>query len=54
LALSKSVTSPEALGAQREAFEHRLRDGLDRLAPDGQFNEIVEVRALVARRSAGW
>jgi SAM-dependent methyltransferase len=54
LALSKSVTSPEALGEQREAFEHRLRLGLDTLAADGQFNEIVEVRALVARRSAGW
>jgi SAM-dependent methyltransferase len=54
LALSKSSTSAEALGEQREAFERRLRVGLNKLAPDGLFNEIVEVRALVARRSAGW
>jgi SAM-dependent methyltransferase len=54
LAYSKSVTSPEALGEQREAFEHRLRAGLNRLAPGGLFNEIVEIRALVARRSPGW
>ena len=54
LALSKSITSPEALGEQRESFEHRLRVGLNRIAPDGLFNEIVEVRALVARRNAGW
>jgi SAM-dependent methyltransferase len=54
LAYSKSTTSPEALGDQREAFERRLRAGLGRLAPDGAFNEIVEIRALVARRSAGW
>jgi len=39
---------------QREAFERRLRAGLAELAPDGAFNEIVEMRALVARRGAGW
>jgi hypothetical protein len=54
LAHSKSSTSPEALGDRREAFERRLRGELTRLAPDGVFNEIVEIRALVARRSAGW
>jgi hypothetical protein len=53
LAYSRSITSPEALGAQRETFERRLRDGLAELAPDGRFNEIVEIRALIARRSAG-
>jgi ubiquinone/menaquinone biosynthesis C-methylase UbiE len=54
LAYFRSITSPEALGAQRETFERRLRDGLAELAPDGRFNEIVEIRALIARRSAGW
>jgi SAM-dependent methyltransferase len=54
LAYSKSTTSPEALGEQRAAFERRLRAGLAGLAPDGSFNEIVEIRALLARRSAGW
>jgi SAM-dependent methyltransferase len=54
LAYSKSTTSPEALGDHRETFERRLRAGLAGLAPDGAFREIVEMRALVARRSAGW
>jgi ubiquinone/menaquinone biosynthesis C-methylase UbiE len=54
LAYSKSITSPEALGEQREAFEQRLRAGLNRIAPGGLFNEIVEVRGLVARRIQGW
>jgi predicted RNA methylase len=54
LAQSKSSTSPEALGEQRAEFERRLRAGLAELAPDGQFDEIVEIRAVVARRVAGW
>jgi SAM-dependent methyltransferase len=54
LAYSMSTTSPQALGDQRATFERRLRAGLGRLSPDGAFEEIVEVRALVARRSAGW
>lgn len=54
LALSRSITSPEALGTRREEFERRLRAGLAELAPDGRFREIVEIRALLARRNAGW
>jgi len=54
LAYSKSSTSPAALGERREAFESRLRAALGKLAPDGRFEEIVEIRALVARRHAGW
>jgi SAM-dependent methyltransferase len=54
LAYSKSSTSPAALGERRGAFEARLRSGLTRLAPDGIFNEIVEIRALVARRQPAW
>jgi predicted RNA methylase len=54
LAYSKSSTSPEALGEQREAFERRLRAGLAKLAPNALFDEIVEIRAVVARRHAGW
>jgi hypothetical protein len=54
LAYSKSSTSPAALGERREAFEARLRAGLTRLAPDGIFNEIVEIRALIGRRYPDW
>ena len=52
-AYSMSVTSPEALGPAREAFEAALRDELARLAPDGTFTEIVEIDALLAFRDAG-
>jgi SAM-dependent methyltransferase len=54
LAYSKSSTSPDALGRLREAFEGKLRAGLAELAPDGVFNEIVEIRALIARRNLRW
>jgi SAM-dependent methyltransferase len=54
LTFSRSNTSPAALGEGRQAFEARLRAGLTRLAPDGFFNEIVEIRALIARRRPGW
>lgn len=54
LAYSRSITSPEVLGDRRAAFEQRLRAGLGRMAPDGLFDEIVEVRALIARRTPGW
>jgi len=54
LAYSKSSTSPAALGARRPAFEARLRADLTRLAPDGLFKEIAEIRALIARRHPGW
>jgi predicted RNA methylase len=54
LAYSKSTTSPGALGERRQAFEDRLRRGLAELAPDGVLNEVVEIRALIARRNAGW
>jgi SAM-dependent methyltransferase len=54
LAYSRSSTSPAALGERRQAFEARLRAGLTQHAPDGLFNEIVEIRALIARRRPGW
>jgi SAM-dependent methyltransferase len=54
LGYSKSSTSPAALGDRREDFEARLRVGLRQLAPDGLFNEIVEIRAIIARRRPGW
>jgi hypothetical protein len=54
LAYSRSSTSPAALGERRQAFEGRLRAGLTQHAPDGLFNEIVEIRALIARRRPGW
>lgn len=52
LALSKSVTSPAALGAAQDTFETELRAGLARLAPDGRFSDVVEVGAVIAFREA--
>ena len=49
---SSSTTSPEALGERRPAFERALREGLAGLSPAGEFSDIVEVNALLARRSA--
>ncbi len=51
-AYASSTTSPAALGERRPAFEQALREGLAGLAPTGEFSEIVEVTALIARRSA--
>ncbi len=51
-AYSSSTTSPDTLGERRPAFERALRAGLARLSPAGEFSEIVEVSALIARRSA--
>jgi SAM-dependent methyltransferase len=50
-AFSTSVTSPETLGDKADAFETELRAALARLAPDGRFQEIVEITGLIARRS---
>jgi len=47
---STSSTSPEALGDQRAAFEAELRAGLSAMSLGGEFSEIVEVNALIARR----
>jgi SAM-dependent methyltransferase len=48
---SLSDTSPEALGDRRQAFEKKLRAGLARLARKHELSEILEVTALIARRS---
>jgi SAM-dependent methyltransferase len=50
-AYSRSSTSPASLGERREAFEQALRRHLAQLAPTGEFREIVEVSALIARRT---
>ena len=49
-ALSLSVTSPEALGAGREAFEAEFRAGLEKLSPSGRFEDVVLPEALLAFR----
>ena len=49
-AFSQSTSSPEKLGEQTDAFEAELRDKLRELSPDGNFIEIAEMVALVARR----
>jgi SAM-dependent methyltransferase len=47
---SMSGTSPAMLGNRRAAFEADLRRELAALSPSGVFQEIVEVKALIARR----
>jgi hypothetical protein len=49
-AFSMSVTSPQALGGRRQAFEAELREGLAAMAPDGDFREIVAAEAVLAFR----
>jgi SAM-dependent methyltransferase len=49
LAYSLSTSSPERLGARKDAFEADLRAALAALSPDGQFTEIAEMSALIAR-----
>lgn len=50
---SLSGCSPAVIGANRAAFEDELRSKLLALHPTGRFQEIVAVRAMVARRP-GW
>ncbi len=50
LAFSLSVLSPEKLGIRTSTFEAELRCELARLSPEGQFTEIAELSALIARR----
>lgn len=52
LALSLSTSSPDKLGERRDVFEAELRAALAALSPEGRFTEIVEMKALVARRAA--
>ena len=51
-AFSQSTTSPEKLGDRADAFEAELRERLQMLSSDGQFIEIAEMVALVARRES--
>ncbi len=50
LALSLSSSSPEKLGAQRDAFEADLRAMLHALSPGGRFTEIAELSGQIAFR----
>ena len=49
-AFSQSTTSPDKLGERADAFEAELRERLRALSPGGNFVEIAEMVALVARR----
>jgi ubiquinone/menaquinone biosynthesis C-methylase UbiE len=51
LAFSLSTSAPQKLGDRKESFERELRARLAELSPDGQFTEIAESYALIARRS---
>ncbi|WGD29428.1 class I SAM-dependent methyltransferase [Ancylobacter sp. WKF20] len=53
LALSRSGTSPAVLGDRLDAFTDELRARLDALAPEGRFEEVTEISAVVARRPGG-
>jgi len=49
-AFSTSVCSRAALGARAAGFEAELRAALREIAPDGNFIEIAELVAVLARR----
>ena len=50
-ALSFSANSPAALGDDgRAAYEAQVRERMLAIAPDGDFPEIVESVAIIARR----
>lgn len=49
-AFSTSLCSRAALGVHAEEFEKDLRAALREIAPDGNFIEIAEMVALLARR----
>ncbi len=49
-AFSMSTCSPERLGERIGDFEADLRAALSRLSPDGNFTEVAEMVAVVARR----
>jgi ubiquinone/menaquinone biosynthesis C-methylase UbiE len=50
LAYSLSTSAPHKLGDRKAAFEADLRTALAELSPNGQFTEIAEMGALIARR----
>lgn len=50
LAFSLSTSSPQKLGDRIGEFEARLRAKLVELSPDGRFEEIAEMTALIATR----
>lgn len=50
LARSLSTTSLGRLGDQHPRFEADLRDALAALSPSGEFTELAELEALIARR----
>jgi SAM-dependent methyltransferase len=50
LAFSLSSTAPHKLGDRMEKFERELRAALATLSPDGNFTEIAEMQAIIARR----
>jgi ubiquinone/menaquinone biosynthesis C-methylase UbiE len=49
-AFSQSTCSPEKLGERKDEFEADLRAALGALSADGNFMEVAELVALLARR----
>jgi ubiquinone/menaquinone biosynthesis C-methylase UbiE len=49
-AFSMSTCSPQKLGERQDEFAARLRGALQELSPDGNFTEVAELVALLARR----
>ena len=50
LAFSLSTTAPQKLGERIGTFESELRARLAALSPDGRFEEIAEMTAVIATR----
>lgn len=50
LAFSLSTTAPQKLGERKEQFERDLRARLAEISPDGRFEEIAEMTAVIATR----
>ena len=50
LARSLSTTSLDRLGDKHGQFEADLREALSTLSPSGEFTELAELEALIARR----
>jgi len=51
LAFSLSTTAPQKLGDRKDQFERELRAKLAELSPDGRFEEIAEMTAVIATRA---
>jgi ubiquinone/menaquinone biosynthesis C-methylase UbiE len=52
-ALTRSTTSPAALGDRIDAFRAQLRQALAPFLPDGEAEEVIEAKARIYARGVG-